>query len=89
MKTLPFVLLMIVALPAWGVDIPDADSPGGKLFATRCSTCHTLPHPKRLDWPHWRHMLGVMKQRINERSVPGPTKEEWQQIAAYLKTHAR
>ena len=79
----------VAAGPAWGMDLPDADSAGARLFAARCSACHALPHPKRLDWPHWRHMLGVMRSRMHERGVPEPTREEWRQIAAYLKAHAR
>jgi len=71
------------------MEIPDADSPGGRLFAVRCSVCHTLPHPKRLDWQHWRHMLGVMKKRMDEGGIPEPTKTEWRQISGYLKQHAR
>ncbi len=89
MKTLITIAILTVSMPAWGMDIPDADSAGGRLFAARCSGCHALPHPKRLDWPHWRHMLGLMKRRMAERGVAEPTKEEWRQIAAYLKSHAR
>jgi len=89
MKTFVFILLLSVTSSAWGMDIPDADSVGGKMFAQRCSVCHALPHPKRLDWPHWRHMLGLMKSRMTERGVAEPSKEEWRQIASYLKAHAR
>jgi len=89
MKTLVFILLLSVTSPAWGMDIPDADSPDGKLFAARCSICHALPHPKRLDWQHWRHMLSLMKSRMTERGVAEPSKEEWRRIASYLKAHAR
>ncbi len=81
---------MTMAAPgAWGMDLPDADAPGARLFADKCGTCHAVPHPKRLDWPHWRHMLRVMKMRMHERGVAEPTKEEWRQIAVWLKAHAR
>jgi len=89
MRILLITLLLTWGSSAWASNIPDADSTGGKLFATRCSTCHALPHPKRLDWPHWRHMLGLMKSRMAERGVVEPSKEEWRRIAAYLKAHAR
>jgi hypothetical protein len=86
------MLLMIVCLtistPVWATDIPDASSASALLFSQRCSACHSLPHPKRLDWPHWRSMLHVMKQRMDERDMSMPV-EEWQQIAGYLKSHAR
>jgi len=89
MRILFTILLLITSSSAWALDIPDADSAGGTLYAARCSTCHALPHPKRLDWPHWRHMLGLMQQRMAERKVPEPSRQEWRQIADYLKNHAR
>jgi len=89
MKHLLWIVGMFVASSAWAADLPEADAPGARLYAEKCSICHALPHPKRLDWPHWRHMLGVMRQRMHERDVPEPTKDEWRQIAAYLKAHAR
>jgi len=88
MKKILFVLLLNASMsPAWAMDIPAAGSAGGKLFAQRCATCHALPHPKRLDWMHWRHMLALMKQRMDEKDMSMP-KEEWQQISAYLKRNA-
>ncbi len=83
-----FVLSLMVTQTVWGMDLPDADSPAARLFAERCSACHALPHPKRLDWPHWQHMLRVMKQRMEARGMAMP-QEEWRVIAAYLRNHAR
>jgi len=70
------------------MDIPDADSAAAQLYAVRCSVCHSLPHPGRLDWPHWRSMLHEMKQRMDERGMSMPD-QEWQQLAHYIKAHAR
>ena len=88
MRTLMLVSLLCLAPSAWATDIPDADSASAQLYTERCSTCHALPHPKRLDWESWRHMLGVMKMRMDEKGMQ-MEKAEWQQIAAYVKTHAR
>jgi len=79
---------MLLTSPAWATEIPDAGSSAAKLFSQRCSACHSLPHPRRLDWPHWRSMLHVMKQRMAERDM-SMSDEEWRQIAGYLKSHAR
>ncbi len=89
MKTLMMIVLLSVASPAWGMDIPDADSAGGKLFAQKCSVCHALPSPRRLNWMYWQHILGLMKERMDERGVPEPSRKEWKLIASYLKAHAR
>ncbi len=88
MKIIITVLCLVFVSPAWATEIPDANSKSAQLFAQRCSICHSLPHPKRLDWPHWRSMLHVMKQRMNEHGMEMPN-EEWRQIAGYLKSHAR
>ncbi len=88
MKTVITVLTLLFTSSAWATDIPDAGSASAKLFAERCSICHSLPHPGRLDWPHWRSMLHAMKQRMKERGMEMPN-EEWRQIAGYLQSHAR
>ncbi len=86
-KVLAIMCILAVGTAA-AMEIPEADSPDAKLFAARCSICHALPHPKRLDWPHWRHILKLMHRRAKERGVNIPP-EEWRRIAAYLKRHAR
>jgi len=89
MKKIMLMIVFSFTIPAWGAEIPDADSAAARIFVQKCSVCHAMPYPERLDWPHWRHMLGLMRQRMNERGVAEPTKEEWRQIAGYLKSHAR
>jgi len=86
-KTLLMIALLLPA-SGWSMTLPDAESAAAKQFASRCSVCHALPHPKRLDWPHWRHMLRVMKRRMAERDMTLPD-DAWRQIAGYLKHHAR
>jgi len=88
MKIFIIVLYLMFTTPVWATDIPDSGSAAAQLFAQRCSVCHSLPHPKRLDWPHWRSILHVMKQRMDERDMSMPV-EEWRQIAGYLQSHAR
>ncbi len=88
MKTVLTLFALLFVSPAWATEIPDADSAAAQLFADRCSVCHSLPHPGRLDWPHWRAMLRVMKQRMDERGMEMPN-NEWRQIAGYLESHAR
>ena len=88
MKTIVAMLLLTCTTPAWATAIPDADSAAAQTYTARCSVCHSLPHPARLDWAHWRHMLHVMKQRMAERQITLPD-EDWRQIAGYLQSHAR
>ncbi|MDQ6964314.1 MAG: cytochrome c [Mariprofundales bacterium] len=82
------MILLLCPVTGWSMNLPEADSSAAQLFSSRCSSCHALPHPKRLDWPHWQSMLRLMKRRMAERGMTMPN-EEWHQIADYLKQHAR
>lgn len=88
-----FYLILITHLlvtPAYAAtSIPDADSPQAKVYAEKCSTCHALPHPKRLSFNGWKHMLKLMDQRMEERGMSPLEAKDWEAIAAYLKHHAR
>ncbi len=88
-----FYLILITCLlttPAYAVtSIPDADSPEAKVYIERCSVCHVLPHPKRLSFSSWKHMLKLMDQRMEERGISPLEPAEREAIAAYLKRHAR
>jgi len=88
MKIMITILSLMFTTPSWATQIPDVDSASAQLYSQHCGVCHSLPHPARLDWPHWRSMLHVMKQRMDEKGLSMPN-EEWKQIAGYLKSHAR
>ncbi|MDX8404042.1 MAG: hypothetical protein R8K54_06505 [Mariprofundaceae bacterium] len=88
-----FYLILIaymLAAPAYAATpIPDANSPQAKVYAEKCSLCHALPHPKRLPFSSWKHMLKLMDQRMMERKAVPLEPEERRAITAYLKQHAR
>lgn len=86
------ILLTVLALggcAGMATPLPDAQSSGARLFAEKCNACHALPHPKRLTAEQWRHILGVMEQRIHERGMPALTTEERKSILEYLQQHSR
>jgi len=88
MKTILTILCLTFTVPVWATEIPDANLPSAKVFSQRCSVCHVLPPPARLEWEHWRSILHLMKQRMDEKDISIPV-EEWKQISSYLKSHAR
>jgi hypothetical protein len=91
MKTLYLTLITcMLAAPAYATTpIPDADSPEAKVYVEKCGVCHVLPHPKRLSFNSWKHMLKLMDQRIAERDMSPLEPEEREAIETYLKRHAR
>ena len=84
------LLACMLTLPVYAATIiPDADSLQAKIYTEKCSTCHVLPHPKRLSFNGWKHMLKLMDQRMVERKVSPLEPEERKAIEGYLRQHAR
>jgi len=89
-----FLLLAILLSPLLGcrpkpTPLPEPDTPGGKLYRARCSVCHSLPHPKRMRYAQWEHMLSVMDKRMEHRKMKPLSEEERRAILEYLKRNAR
>ncbi len=86
-----YVLMMfLICVPELALaDEFDAVAADARVYENRCSVCHSLPDPARLDWPAWRGILYVMEKRMDERDIEKPNRDEWQAIARYLKSHAR
>jgi peroxiredoxin len=87
----PFLILAAVLLAGCiqEFDVPDADSEDGKAFVRRCSLCHALPDPTRMEYPKWQAVVKRMAANIKARSVPPMSEEEKQQILSYLKRTAK
>jgi len=84
------ISMLLMAVPARAATpIPDADAPEAKIYAATCSACHALPHPKRLYYRQWEHMLKLMDVRIAERNMEPISDGDKKAIMVYLKHHAR
>jgi hypothetical protein len=77
----------------WGcgmlTNIPDLDSPEGRIYARRCGACHGVPDPRFRTAEEWKHVLPDMEHRIHERGQPALGDEERQAIMKYLNQHAK
>lgn len=81
-------------------ELPDPDSPGARLTARYCSTCHGIPSPSRLSAGEWTstvrrmvvrmHRLEGMGRRMRRMmgNVPTPSDREERLILDYLRRHA-
>jgi hypothetical protein len=72
-----------------GRALPDAQSAGARVFVYRCSQCHDTPHPRRHDYAGWKHLIGLMEQRMTERGMMPLTDSERTAILSYLKDNSR
>ncbi len=87
------ILIATAVLLAWGcaqtTPIPEPESKEAQVYAARCGSCHSLPHPKRSGYEHWEHLVSVMESQLEHRGMPPLTEEDRTAILAYLKTHSR
>jgi cytochrome c5 len=68
--------------------LPDADSPGAQLYATRCGTCHALHEPRALTSAMWEVQVNRMRETMRRRGVRPLTDEEQTLVLGYLQAHA-
>lgn len=81
-------------------ELPDPDSPGARLTARYCSTCHGIPSPSRLSADEWtstvRRMVARMQRmegmgrrmRMMMGEVTVPSNRGERVILDYLRRHA-
>ena len=65
------------------------DSAAAQTFVSRCSACHSVPHPGRHSYQGWQYLVTVMEQRMAERGMLPLTTEDRELILAYLQENAR
>ena len=68
--------------------IPEPESPGAKLYLTKCTQCHGLPAPQRHTAEQWDHLLVMMQSFMDKRNLAFP-EDEKKQIRDYLHRNAR
>jgi hypothetical protein len=69
--------------------LPEADGADAKLYAARCGTCHSVPHPARHTALEWERVLRLMDQRTAEAGMAPLAGEERERVVAYLTRHGR
>ena len=68
--------------------LPDADSPGAKLYQARCGTCHALYEPRALTAAMWQVQVDRMRETMRRGGVSPLTEEEQGLLLGYLRAHA-
>jgi mono/diheme cytochrome c family protein len=92
MKLFFIILYLSVLLTACAgapTPIPDAESRGALIYAQKCSTCHSLPHPKRHRYAEWVTMVKLMEAHMQKDNTAPLTDQERSLILNYLKEQAR
>ena len=102
-----WVVLMGLTVLLWGpgcggvfTEIPELDSPDGKVFAQRCAACHRqpfgahgvthgVPDPRFRTMEEWQKEVSRMEGLMREKGLPSLTDAEREAIHRYLNRHAK
>lgn len=87
LRSCVFVMLAIGC--AGTTPIPEPESEGAVAYSSRCGACHALPHPKRVAYPQWEHLISLMQVQMEHRKMAVLSPDEREIILGYLRTHAR
>jgi hypothetical protein len=80
--------LAVVSLVACNAKLPEPDSPGAKLYAERCGTCHRLYAPSSLTYEMWKIQVERKQGVMVRQGLPPLTPAERDVLLAYLKRHS-
>lgn len=83
------LVLLMAGCVSQPMTIPESGTAAAQLFATRCSSCHALPHPARNTANEWPGILALMDRRMRERHIPPINGQERDELLRYLQSHAR
>ncbi len=65
--------------------LPEEKSADAQVYIKRCSACHAIPHPSRLNFHHWKNRIAVMKSM----QMPVITTKEKESVLSYIKTQSK
>jgi hypothetical protein len=79
----------LVGLTACNAKLPEPDSPGAKVYASRCSSgCHRLFAPGSLTYEMWKLQVERMQGEFVRRGLPPLSAQERALVLDYLKRHS-
>lgn len=85
---LALALLTIVVSGCKPAPLPDAASPGARLYANRCGRCHVPYNPHEMTASMWDTQVTMMEVKIQAAGMPALTSDERESILEYLKRNA-
>jgi hypothetical protein len=81
-------LLLALAAAGCGVKLPDPESPGAKLYSSRCNNCHRLFAPSSLKPEMWKIQVERMQGEMARRGIPPLSGAERDVLLEYLRQHS-
>ncbi len=87
-RWVPFAVAAGLLLTGCGVNLPEPESAGAKLYAARCNTCHRVFAPGSLKYEMWKVQVERMQGELVRRGLPPLTPYERTVVLDYLKRHS-
>ncbi len=81
--------IAVLALMGCNAKLPEPESPGAKLYAERCGTCHRVYAPTSLTFEMWKIQVERKQGVMVRQGLPPLTPEERDVLLAYLKRHSQ
>jgi hypothetical protein len=81
---------VLLGLLAAGCDasLPEAESPGARLYAARCGGCHRLYAPGVLTAAMWKITVARMQGELGRRGLSPLSVTEQATLLDYLERHS-
>jgi len=83
-----FLSFAVLSLVACNAKLPEPHSPGAKLYAERCGTCHRLYAPSSMTFEMWKIQVERKQGLMVRQGLPPLTPAERDVLLAYLKRHS-
>jgi hypothetical protein len=84
----PLAALCLVVSSGCNAKLPDPDSPGARLYASRCNGCHRLYAPGLMSEEMWRITVKRMQGELARRGLAPLSGEEEALLLDYLRRHS-
>jgi cytochrome c len=68
--------------------LPDADSPGARLYAERCGSCHRAYQPGVMTFEMWKVAIGRMQGVLSRNGLRPLDAGEMKVLLRYLEQHS-
>ena len=65
--------------------LPEEKSADAQVYIKRCSACHAIPHPARINFHHWKDKFVVLKNK----QMPVITTKEKESVLSYISTQSK
>ena len=65
--------------------LPEEKSADAQVYIKRCSACHAVPHPARINFHHWKDKIAVLKNK----QMPVITTKEKESVLSYINTQSK